>query len=110
MWVHTVEITNSKNRRMRILISLADRGQGTWRTLDKGYFRYEGGVVDLGFYPTNPLAWVALYGGNQVDDLKLVLHLDDFRGSTRVNQGGKGWVYPRDDILMQHGAVSWRLV
>jgi len=111
MTEHTVEVTNSKGRTMRVLIRLTDRGQGTWQTLDKGYFRYEGGVADTGHYPTYPLAWVALYGGDRVDDEKLVFHLDDYLGFTGVNpRGGEGWVYPRDDLLMERGEVSWRLI
>src|SRR5262245_50614173 len=112
MTLHTVEIANAHGQSMKILIRLDDRGGGTWQTLDKGYFCYEGGVADTGNTPpTNPLAWVALYGGNAVDDDKLVLHLDDFCGHTGASHaGGEGVVYAQDDLLMGQGRVRWQLV
>lgn len=107
---HTVEVTDSSSRSMRILIRLNDSGQGSWETLDKGHFCFERGVADTGYYPTSPLAWVALYGGNRVDDSKLVLHLDDYTGQTGVNSSGGGEIYPEDHLSMQRGAIRWRLI
>ncbi len=106
---YRVEITDSKGSNMKILIRLPVGGRGTWDTLDNGYFCYEKGVADTGHYPTSSLAWVALYGGRQVDDSKLVLHLDDFLGFTQVNSEGKGRVYEQDYLTMKPGEVKWRL-
>lgn len=107
---HLVEITNGKSGSMRILISLRDDGQGSWQALDQGYFCFDRGVADVGYYPISPLGWVSLYGGHRVDDSKLVLHLDDFKTPTSVGQGGSGVVYPKDYLLMPRGEISWRLV
>lgn len=110
MTEHRVEITDSIGQSMKILIRLSAPRQGKWQTLDNGFLCYENGVADAGHYPTLPHAWVALYGGSEIDDSKLVLHLDDCQGPTGLNQKGKGLVYKKDYLLMQPGEVSWKLI
>ena len=109
---HRVEITDLKGQSVKIALSLSagTYGRNSWRTLDNGYFRFEQGVVAIDYYPTSYLAWAAMYGGAEVDDNKLVFHLDDFMSYTHANSEGKGWVYKQDYILMEPGEVSWRLL
>lgn len=107
---HRIEITDSRGTSLKILVSLPSSGRATWRTLDHGRLCYESGVADTGHYPTNQLAWIALYGGNRIDDAKLVLHLDDFLGFTGISEaGGEGKVYKQDYLLMEPGKVNWQL-
>jgi hypothetical protein len=110
MLEHRVSVTDCNGLSMKILIHLSDGGSGTWRTLDKGFFRYEQGVADVGYSSTSPFGWLALYGGDDVDDSKLVLHLDNFRSMTTVQREGKGKIYVQDFILMRPGEASWQLV
>jgi len=94
---------------MHLIVRLATGQSGSWRTLDKGFFTSEGGVLDAGNYPTSPFSWIALYGGNEVDDSKLILHLDDFHSTSIVNRSGDGKIYWQDFILMKPGAIRWEL-
>lgn len=108
---HVVEVADAKGRKARIQINLDAKGRGTWLALDKGFFSLERGVVDTGTYPAYPLAWAALYGGDRVDNDKLVLHLDDFLSHTGVHRGGgEGWVYRRDHLIMDRGAIEWHII
>ena len=70
----------------------------------------QSGVVDTGCYPTERISWLALYGGREVDDDKLILHLDGFLGATRPAHSGEGQMYARDHLIMKPGEISWRLV
>ena len=107
---HRIEITDSRGTSLKILVRLPLSGQATWRALECGRLCYESGVANTGHYPTNSLAWIALYGGNEIDDAKLVLHLDDFLGFTGISgAGGEGHVYKQDYILMEPGKVNWQL-
>lgn len=106
---HRIEITDSRGTSLKILVSLPLSGRATWRTLDKGGLRYESGVAETDHYPAKPLAWIALYGGNEIDDAKLVLHLDDFLGHTDVSgAGGEGHLYKQDYLIMQPGKIDWQ--
>lgn len=108
---HRIEITDSRGTSLKILVRLPLSGQATWRALDQGHLCYGSGVADTGHYPTNPMAWIALYGGNEIDDSKMVLHLDDFLAFTDINRaGGEGHVYQRDYLLMEPGKVNWQPV
>ncbi len=109
---HRVEVTDSKGQSMKVLLRLTagTDGRGVWQALDNGFVCYERGIADTGHYPTSYLAWVAMYGGAEVDDNKLVFHLDGFLSFTHANDAGKGWVYKQDYLLMEPGEVSWRLL
>lgn len=107
---HRVEITDSTGRTMKILVRLLAHGKATWKTLISGHFSIEGGIADTGYYPSGRVAWLALYGGNAVDDDKLVLHLDDFLNFTGPAREGTGLIYPRDHLAMKLGEVKWRLL
>jgi len=107
---HRVEIQDSKGKRMTVLIRLVEKGRSSWQALNFGYFCYVRGVADSGYYPCNPLGWLSLFGGDVIDDRKLVLHLDDFRCDSRVNDSGTGTIYLQDYLLAEPGKLSWRLL
>lgn len=114
---HRVEINDASGQSMVVYIGLNNAASGTWRAADLGYFTYTKGVVETcyssssdWYAPTAPLSWVSLYGGNRVDDSKLVLHLDDFCNKSGVGQSGSGKIYFGDTILATPGPVSWQLL
>lgn len=107
---HMVEISQPQGPSARVWIRLNPHGWGTWQTIDKGFFCYEGGLADTGNNPTDPIAWVAMYGADMPDDEKLVLHLDGFQSFTGVEEQGDGLVYAEDHLLMNRGKVTWKLV
>ena len=122
---YRVEITDSKGQSAKALLHLHvdtspiclsltananNKPTGRWQTLDKGFFAYEAGVVGVGCYPTNPLAWAAMYGGQAIDDSKLIFHLDNFLTYTHANREGEGFIYKQDYIMAEWGKLSWRLL
>jgi|GEM_PF-5227826 len=114
---HRVEITDGKGQRMQLSINLQTASSGMWQAIDFGYFRYMNGVVDtcyspnsVYYSPASPVSWVALYGGSQVDDNKLVLHLDDFCSKVQLSYEGTGKIYFGDTILAEPGGLTWRLL
>lgn len=108
---HRIEITDSRGTSMKILVRLPLSGRATWRALDQGHLCYGSGVAETDPYPTNSPVWVALYGGNEIDDDKMVLHLDNFLVLPGIiGAGGEGHVYQRDYLLMEPGKVNWQPV
>ncbi len=107
---HRVEITDSAGRTMRVLVRLPVAGKASWQTLILGHITMQSGVVDTGCYPTERIAWLALYGGKEIDDDKLILNLDGFLGPTGPTHSGEGQMYARDHLVMQPGEISWRLI
>ncbi|MFO0914990.1 MAG: hypothetical protein U0795_18670 [Pirellulales bacterium] len=107
---YRIKIIDELGLSMQLVVRLATGQASSWRTIDKGFFSYENGIADDGRYPTSPLSWLALYGGDEVDDSKLILHLDDFCSPSFVNRSGNGKVYWQDFILMKPGAIRWELI
>lgn len=110
MWEHRLEITDSRGRSAKFLVRMPDLGWGTWQALDFGYFRYVNGVAKTAYEPTAQFGWLALYGGDEPVDEKLVLHLDDFLDVVAANPKGTGVVYKQDYICMEPGKVTWKLL
>lgn len=107
---YRIEITDSAGTTMKVLVRVPVDGKPTWETLTKGQFTVEGGVADVGHKPPDTTKqWLCLYRGDVVDDLKLVLHLDAFRGLLWTNTTGTGTIYPRDHVGMKQGALTWRI-
>ncbi len=104
-----VKVSHGNGQMARILIDLDYEGRGTWQTIDKGFFCHERGVAATGSCWTDPVAWICLYGGDQVDDRNLVLHLDGFMNFTGFEPSGEGVVYKEDNLLMDQGEVAWEL-
>ncbi len=110
MLEHRVRVKDSRGQTVDILVRLSKTGRSTWQVLAHGSFRYSNGALDSGYGNTARYAWIALYGGDQIDDDKLVLHLDDFHNETTVNPSGSGLIYLRDFIIAEPGAVTWELI
>ena len=109
---HQVEITDSNGLAVMLEVTVPPIGGPTWRVKYHGSWRFlrlQEGVADRG--PDGPDGnWLSCYGGKQVDDDKLVFHLDEFFSGQTVNQSGSGKLYNHDNLLMVPGALTWRRV
>ena len=102
---HIFEIGDSDGNSFRISIEIPFLrfSNGSWRTLDKGYIRYNSG-------PTNPTEGFA----GDDDDLLLVskegtwgLRLDDYQDFWGVNEQGSGELLQGWSLNMKPGTISW---
>lgn len=105
---HTFEIGDGEGNSFKILVEMPFHRwtKGSWRTLDKGYIRYNSGE-------TQPSKG---FGGND-DDLFLLskngywgLRLDDVQDFWGLNDQGKGELIEPWVLIMKPGTISWSLV
>src|SRR3979409_1523627 len=105
---HKVDVSDNNGTTVRLMISLPPIGDATWHVVNHKFLRLQAGIVELGRgHHTAPAPWIACYGGRQVDDDNLVLHLDNFLAGSRVNPSGSGTLYKRDNLLLTPGALKW---
>ena len=109
---HQVEITDSNGLAVTLEVTVPPIGGSTWRVKYHDSWRFlrlQEGVADRG--PDGPDGnWLSCYGGKEVDDDKLVFHLDEFFSGQAVNESGSGKLYNHDNLLMVPGALTWRRV
>ena len=104
---HEVEIRDSNSKAVMLEVTLPPIGDPTWRVKYHNFLRLQEGVADRG--PGGPGGnWLCCYGGPEIDDEKLVFHLDEFFSGQAVNQSGSGKLYNHDNLLMVPGALTWR--
>lgn len=112
---HQVEIRDSNSKAVMLEVTVPPIGDPSWRVKYHNslnslrFLRLQEGVADRG--PGGPAGnWLCCYGGREMDDDKLVFHLDEFFSGQAVNQSGSGKLYNHDNLLMVPGALTWRRV
>lgn len=108
---HEVEVKDGNGTTAALEVTLPFIGDGTWHVKSHRFLRLQKGVVDRGAGdPGSSGEWIACYGGREVTDKLLVLHLDDFFSAAGVNDSGTGHLYDHDNLLMVPGPLTWRLL
>lgn len=110
MFQNVVEISDAIGQKVRVQIRLTGGPLGDWKAIDSGRLRHERGVATTGSYPAERVEWVALYDGPQADDIRMVLHLDNYKGIAAINESGEGWLYVGEDLRMKHGKLRWQRI
>ena len=107
---HEVEIKDSIGKAVALQVTVPPVGDSTWRVKYEHFLRLQEGLASRGpGGPTSAGDWLACYGGKEIDDDLLVLHLDDFFTGAQVNQSGRGKLYNHDNLLMMPGPLTWRV-
>ncbi len=106
---HVVKISDSNGAAVTLKVSFPPVGESTWEVVHHRFLRLQKGVVDKGKVAPGADGWIACYGGREIDDTKLVLHLDGFLGSAQVNRSGAGKLYNHDNLLLIPGALTWKI-
>ena len=107
---HTIDISDSNNTTIRLKVSVPPVGTPTWRSMNDKFLRLQSGIAEQGGSDNGSQAsWIACYGGPEIDDSKLVLHLDNFFGSGQVNPSGSGKLYNHDNRLLVPGPLTWKV-
>ena len=109
MSTHTVEIGdgNGKSFKISVAMDFRYRNGGTWRTLDKGFIRFNSGQVES----------VDVTGWGGTVHIRLVssegswgIQLDNYQDFWGVNDDGTGSVSQAWVLGLAPGRISWVIV
>ena len=106
---YIVEIGDEKGNSFRISISATWVGMatGSWRTLDKGYIRYNSGATEY-IKSTGTITdkHILLYSNDNTWGIRL----NDFMGTWSAYDEGTGIIVQPWVLDFSYGRISWALV
>ncbi len=108
---HTIEISDEDNKSFKIILSIGYSGNsiGSWRSLDKGFIKFNGGRVRyLTSEGTQTTNHVMLFEDPQSEFSGL--RLNDYSDWLGVNDQGMGYLWQTWAIGLKPSRISWILV
>lgn len=107
---YIIEIGDEKGNSFKISVSISTfdgRSSGSWRTIDKGYIRYNSGAAEKQGSPGEIAVRHLLLFSN---DNTWGIRLNDFQGWLGANDEGTGIIAQPWVLSFPAGRISWALV